>query len=67
MNVVIVGHGNLMRAATDAYPDEAGSGIFAPRKGSGKGFEIVAQLSPEDWHHLVARFTTKSGHSEGKH
>jgi broad specificity phosphatase PhoE len=55
-NVIIVGHGNLMRAATGAYTDEGGSGIYAPRPESGKGFELVALLSPEDWTRLKTRF-----------
>jgi broad specificity phosphatase PhoE len=55
-NVIIVGHGNLMRAATGAYTGEGGSGIYAPRAESGKGFELVARLSPDDWTRLKARF-----------
>jgi phosphohistidine phosphatase SixA len=52
-NVVIVGHGNLMRAAAGAYASEAGSGIFAPRAGSEPGFELVARLAPDDWMRLA--------------
>jgi phosphohistidine phosphatase SixA len=52
-NVVIVGHGNLMRAATGAYAGEAGSGIYAPRAGSERGFELVARLTPDDWQRLA--------------
>jgi hypothetical protein len=48
-NVVIVGHGNLMSAATGAYASEAGSGVYAPRAGSEPGFELVARLAPDDW------------------
>lgn len=55
-NVIIVGHGNLMRAATGAYTGEGGSGIYAPEPESGKGFELVARLSPDDWTRLKARF-----------
>ena len=55
-NVVIVGHGNLMRAATDAYASEGGSGIYAVRPGSPHGFALVARLAPEDWMHLATRF-----------
>jgi phosphohistidine phosphatase SixA len=47
-NVVIVGHGNLMRAATGAYAREGGSGVYAPRAG-GQGFELVAELSADEW------------------
>lgn len=52
-NVVIVGHGNLMRAATGAYASEAGSGVYAPRAGSELGFELVARLTPDDWMRLA--------------
>jgi phosphohistidine phosphatase SixA len=52
-NVVIVGHGNLMRAATGAYAGEGGSGVYAPRSGSELGFELVARLSPDDWTRLA--------------
>ena len=52
-NVIMVGHGNLMNAATGADADEGGSGIYAP---SGKGFELVALLSAEDWTRLKTRF-----------
>ena len=52
-NVVIVGHGNLMRAASGAYAGEGGSGVYAPRAGSARGFELVARLSPEDWTRLA--------------
>ena len=52
-NVVIVGHGNLMRAATGAYTSEGGSGVYAPRSGSERGFELVARLSPNDWTRLA--------------
>jgi phosphohistidine phosphatase SixA len=52
-NVVIVGHGNLMRAATGAYASEGGSGIYATRAGSERGFELVAELSPDDWTRLA--------------
>jgi len=52
-NVVIVGHGNLMRAATGAYASEGGSAIYAPRAG-GRGFELAAELSADDWFRLAA-------------
>ena len=52
-NVVIVGHGNLLRAATGAYVGEAGSGVYAPRAGSEPGFELVARLAPDDWMRLA--------------
>ena len=59
-NVVIVGHGNLMRAATGAYVSEAGSGVYAPRAGSEAGFELVARLAPDDWIRL-AEFVEEDG------
>ena len=51
-NTVLVAHGNLMQAATGAYTDEAGAGIFAP-KGDGT-FALVAELTPKEWQ-LLAR------------
>jgi hypothetical protein len=41
-NVVIVGHGNLMRAATGAYANEAGSGIYAPAP-------VASPAEPASW------------------
>jgi broad specificity phosphatase PhoE len=55
-NVVVVGHGNLMLAASGAYAGEAGSGIYVPNSGGENGFELVARLSPEDWVRLADRF-----------
>jgi phosphohistidine phosphatase SixA len=52
-NVFIVGHGNLMRAATGAYASEGGSGVYAPRPDNEQGFELVARLSPDDWMRLA--------------
>jgi hypothetical protein len=52
-NVIIVGHGNLMRAATGDYAGEAGSGVYAARAGGEPGFELVARLAPDDWMRLV--------------
>jgi phosphohistidine phosphatase SixA len=52
-NVIIVGHGNLMRAATGAYASEGGSGVYAPRAVSKPGFQLVARLSPDDWMRLA--------------
>jgi hypothetical protein len=54
MNRIVVGHGNLMRSATDAYPSEGGSGIFRPDATGERGFVIVAELSAEDWMRLAA-------------
>lgn len=56
-NTVIVGHGNLMRAATGAYAQEGGAGVYAPRaEGAGDGPVLVARLSPEDWQRLAREF-----------
>lgn len=55
-NVVIVGHGNLMRAATDAYAGEGGSGIYVRRPARETGIELIARLAPDDWQHLAKRF-----------
>ncbi len=35
-NIVIVGHGNVVQAATGAYPAEAGAAIFRPRVVGGR-------------------------------
>jgi len=58
-NAVIVGHGNLMRAATGAYPDEGGSGVFAPKPDTDGGFEILVLLTADDWLRLASRFAKK--------
>lgn len=55
-NVVIVAHGNLMRAATGAYPGEAGSGVFRSDRASELGFVLVAELAADDWLQLAAQF-----------
>jgi len=52
-NVVIVGHGNLMRAATSAYAAEGGSGIYAAAPGGDPGFRLIARLAPDDWMDLA--------------
>lgn len=54
-NVVIVAHGNLMRAATGAYPGEAGSGVFKSDPASELGFVLVAELAAGDWLQLAAQ------------
>lgn len=46
-NTILVAHGNLMLAATGAYPGEAGAGVFKP-KGDGS-FQLVAELTPQNW------------------
>lgn len=58
-NVVVVGHGNLMRAATGAYAGEAGSGVYAPRPDRETGVELVAELAAEDWQQLASRFAAR--------
>lgn len=58
MNTVIVGHGNLMRAATGAYAGEAGSGIYMPAPEADGGFRLVGRLSAEDWTRLADRFAS---------
>ncbi|MDX1575151.1 MAG: histidine phosphatase family protein [Kiloniellales bacterium] len=60
-NVVIVGHGNLMRAATQAYAAEGGSGIYAAMPGSDPGFQLIARLSPDDWMNLAAEASPGGG------
>jgi phosphohistidine phosphatase SixA len=53
-NAVIVGHGNLMSAATGVTAEEGGSAVYAPAPGSDLGFDIVARLDAEDWEKLAA-------------
>jgi broad specificity phosphatase PhoE len=53
-NTLIVGHGNLMRAATGAYTGEAGAGVFEPL-GDGN-FQLVAQVVPDQWTQLAEKF-----------
>jgi len=55
-NVIVVGHGNLMRAATGAYAGEGGSAVYRAKPGPEGGVEMVARLSPEDWTNLASRF-----------
>ena len=50
-NTVLVAHGNLMLAATGAYGEEAGAGIFMPQTDG--SVKLVAQLAPEDWGRLA--------------
>ncbi|MEX2162648.1 MAG: histidine phosphatase family protein [Sulfuricaulis sp.] len=54
-NTVLVAHGNVIRAATGEYPDEAGAVIFRP-EGNGK-FSVLAHVSPTEWARLAATFT----------
>lgn len=53
-NTVLVAHGNLIRAASGAYPGEAGAVVFASR-GDGN-FPIVALLTPDDWDRLAREY-----------
>jgi len=55
-NVVVVGHGNLMRAASGAYAGEAGGATYQPRPDGAAGIELVARLGPDDWPRLAERF-----------
>jgi broad specificity phosphatase PhoE len=51
-NTVLVAHGNVLRAATGVYPQEAEAIIFHPQ-GNGR-YTVVARLSLSEWKHLVA-------------
>jgi len=55
-NVIITAHGNLSRAATGAYPGEAGAGVFIADGKAAHGFRLVAELTPADWARLAQRF-----------
>ena len=55
-NRVMVGHGNLMRAATGQYTDEAGAVVVRPDPGSDLGFVFVALVVPQEWLRLAEAF-----------
>lgn len=55
-NRVIVGHGNLMRAATGQYTDEAGAVVLRPDPGADLGFAFIALVTPQDWSRLAEEF-----------
>lgn len=59
-NTVIAGHGNIMRAATDAYAAEGGSGVYLPDRRDRDGFRLVARLAPQDWIRLAEQFADDS-------
>lgn len=52
-NTVVVGHGNLMRAAIGEYTGEAGAVVLRPKADSPTGFETVTVLDPKDWQALA--------------
>jgi hypothetical protein len=47
-NTVIVGHDDIFEAATGIYPDPQGIAYILKPNGKG-GFEIVANLLPDEW------------------
>jgi phosphohistidine phosphatase SixA len=51
-NTVLVAHGNVLKTATDVYPQEAEAIVFRPN-GDGS-YSVVARLSPQAWERLVA-------------
>jgi broad specificity phosphatase PhoE len=53
-NAIFVAHGNLMRATSGAYTDEAGAVILAPH-GDGN-IVIIAVIDPEHWEILACQF-----------
>ncbi|MDH3639729.1 MAG: histidine phosphatase family protein [Gammaproteobacteria bacterium] len=46
-NTVLVAHGNVARAATNVYPDEAEGAVFSPQ-GNGR-FTFVGRIKPAQW------------------
>ena len=50
-NTILVAHGNLVRAATGAYPGEAGAVIFRPEEDG--TITLIAEVSPEIWAELA--------------
>lgn len=47
-NTVIVGHDDIFEAATGIYPDPQGMAYVLTPGGKG-GFELQANMLPEDW------------------
>jgi len=58
-NRVIIGHGNLSREATGAYPGEAGAVVLVADPSMKQGFKVIDQLEPSDWRRL-AQLASKS-------
>lgn len=56
-NIVLVGHGNVAREATDIYPGEGEGLVFRP-SGSG-GFDFVGRLAPDQWVRLAEALAGK--------
>lgn len=52
-NIVVVGHGNVVQAATGAYPAEAGAAIFRPR--AGEAPELIGEVAPGEWADVARR------------
>ena len=50
-NTVIVGHDDIFESATGIYPDPQGIAYVVTPDGNG-GFEIVANMLPEEWSQL---------------
>jgi phosphohistidine phosphatase SixA len=55
-NRIMVGHGNLMRATTGQYTDEAGAVVVRPDPGADLGFTFIALVTPQDWLRLAEAF-----------
>ncbi len=51
-NTVIVGHDDVFEAATGIYPEPQGTAYILKPDGKG-GFEIVANMEPEEWGTLL--------------
>merc|ERR1712178_454159 len=49
-NTVLVGHDDLFESATGIYPDPQGIAyVIDPDGGDDGGFELIANLLPEEW------------------
>lgn len=59
-NRVISAHGNLSKAATGAYPGEAGAVIIKADPDAEHGFRVVGQLDPADWTRLAGNGAAKN-------
>ena len=57
-NTVLIAHGNVARAATEVYPDEAEAAVFRPHGAS--RFTFVGRLKPADWVALAEKLAASS-------
>lgn len=56
-NIVLVAHGNVVRAATSEYPGEAGAIVFRPK--SDGSLSVIAHITPREWARLATEFADR--------